>query len=92
MPEDVTVIDHWILSGNNFARSNEVILKRIDGNIEEVKDIFMSFYGIGREEAVKLINWWRLLCITANELFKYNNGEEWLISQLLFKKKLMTCI
>nr|A0A1C9U5X5.1 RecName: Full=Reticuline N-methyltransferase; Short=RNMT; AltName: Full=N-methyltransferase 3 [Papaver somniferum]AOR51552.1 reticuline N-methyltransferase [Papaver somniferum] len=90
--EDVTVIDHWILSGNNFARSNEVILKRIDGKIEEVKDIFMSFYGIGREEAVKLINWWRLLCITANELFKYNNGEEWLISQLLFKKKLMTCI
>ncbi|KAI3906437.1 hypothetical protein MKX01_029052 [Papaver californicum] len=85
--DDVAVVDHWILSGNHFARTNEEMLKGIDGKIEEIKDIFMSFYGINKQEALKLINWWRLFCITGAELFKYNNGEEWLISQLLFKKK-----
>lgn len=85
--EDVTVMDHWFLSGNHFARTNEEMLKGIDGNIEETKDIFVSFYGINEAEAVKIINWWRLFCITGAELFSYNNGEEWFISQLLFKKK-----
>ncbi|KAI3862748.1 hypothetical protein MKW92_043791 [Papaver armeniacum] len=85
--EDVTVLDHWFLSGNHFARTNEEMLKGIDGKIEEIKDIFISFYGFNEAEAVKLINWWRLFCITGAEMFGYNNGEEWFISQLLFKKK-----
>ncbi|KAI3875707.1 hypothetical protein MKW92_030929 [Papaver armeniacum] len=85
--DDVTVQDHWILSGNQFARSHNEWLKRIDGKVEEIKEIFESFYGISKEEAVKLVNFWRIFCITGAELFGYNNGEEWSISHVLFKKK-----
>ncbi|KAI3927725.1 hypothetical protein MKW92_006269 [Papaver armeniacum] len=87
--DDVTVQDHWILSGNQYARSQNEWLKRIDGKVEEIKEIFESFYGISKEEAVKLVNFWRIFCITGAELFGYNNGEEWSISHVLFKKKKM---
>ncbi|KAI3880746.1 hypothetical protein MKX03_016679 [Papaver bracteatum] len=85
--DDVTVLDHWILSGNQYARSQNEWLKRIDGKVEEIREIFESFYGISKEEAVKLVNFWRIFCITGAELFGCNNGEEWSISHVLFKKK-----
>ncbi|KAI3845807.1 hypothetical protein MKX03_020304 [Papaver bracteatum] len=99
--DDVTVLDHWILSVNHFSRSQCKLLclknyfvfyinewlKRIDSRVEEIKEIFESFYGISKEEDGKLVNFWRIFCITGTELFGYNNGEEWSISHILFKKK-----
>ncbi|OVA04488.1 Mycolic acid cyclopropane synthase [Macleaya cordata] len=84
--DDVSVVHHWILSGSHFARTFEEWLKRIDSKIDEIKGIFESFYGISKEEAAKLTNYWRVFCITAAEMFGYNHGEEWMISHLLFNK------
>ncbi|KAI3956977.1 hypothetical protein MKX01_001011 [Papaver californicum] len=85
--DDVTVLDHWILSGKHFSRSQEEWLKRTDSKRGGIREIFESFYGISKEEAVKLVYFWRIFCITGAELFGYNNGEECSISHILFKKK-----
>ncbi|OVA04486.1 Mycolic acid cyclopropane synthase [Macleaya cordata] len=85
--DDVSVVDHWTLSGKHFSRSNEEWLKRMDDKIDEVKEIFKAASESKDEDVAKLINHWRFFCISSAEMFGYNNGEEWMISQVLFKKK-----
>ncbi|OVA08391.1 Mycolic acid cyclopropane synthase [Macleaya cordata] len=84
--DDVSVVDHWTLSGKHFSRSHEEWLKRIDSNIGAVKEIMKSITK-SEEEAVNLVNFWRIFCICGVEQFGYNDGEEWMMSHILFKKK-----
>eukprot|EP00268_Persea_americana_P045413 TRINITY_DN4628_c0_g1_i1.p1 TRINITY_DN4628_c0_g1~~TRINITY_DN4628_c0_g1_i1.p1 ORF type:complete len:243 (+),score=47.91 TRINITY_DN4628_c0_g1_i1:489-1217(+) len=84
--DDVSVVDHWTLSGKHYSRTNEEWLKRVDCNIDAVKEIMESFSG-SKEEAAKWTKYWRGFCISGGELFGYNNGEEWMASHILFKKK-----
>ncbi|KAJ8649901.1 hypothetical protein MRB53_002924 [Persea americana] len=84
--DDVSVVDHWTLSGKHYSRTNEEWLKRVDGNVVAVKEIMESFSG-SKEEAAKWTKYWRGFCISGGELFGYNNGEEWMASHILFKKK-----
>ncbi|KAI3959366.1 hypothetical protein MKW98_018956 [Papaver atlanticum] len=86
--DDITVVDHWVLNGlTTFGLTKEECLKNLDNNMEEIKYEFKSYYGIGEEETLKKINWWRVLFIIWEEMFKYNNGEDYMVAHLLFKKK-----
>ncbi|KAF9616965.1 hypothetical protein IFM89_033035 [Coptis chinensis] len=84
--DDVSVVNHWTLSGKHFSRTNEEWLKRLDANLDVIKPMFETLMG-NEEEAVKLINYWRGFCLSGMEMFGYNNGEEWMASHVLFKKK-----
>lgn len=66
--------------------SSNAWLKRLDANIDAVKEIMESFSG-SKEAAAKWLKYWRGFCISGGELFGYNNGEEWMASHVLFKKK-----
>nr|Q5C9L6.1 RecName: Full=(S)-coclaurine N-methyltransferase; Short=TfCNMT [Thalictrum flavum subsp. glaucum]AAU20766.1 (S)-coclaurine N-methyltransferase [Thalictrum flavum subsp. glaucum]ANY58203.1 CNMT [synthetic construct] len=85
--DDVSVVNHWTLSGKHFSRTNEEWLKRLDANVELIKPMFVTITGQCRQEAMKLINYWRGFCLSGMEMFGYNNGEEWMASHVLFKKK-----
>ncbi|KAF5175833.1 (S)-coclaurine N-methyltransferase, partial [Thalictrum thalictroides] len=84
--DDVSVVNHWTLSGKHFSRTHEEWLKRLDTNVEVIKPMFVTLTG-NKEEAMKLVNFWRGLCLLGMEMFGYNNGEEWMASHVLFKKK-----
>ncbi|KAF9616966.1 hypothetical protein IFM89_033036 [Coptis chinensis] len=84
--DDVSVVNHWTLSGKHYSRTNEEWLKRLDAHIDAIKPIFETLTG-SVEEAVKLINYWRGFCLSGIELCGYNNGEEWMESHVLFKRK-----
>ncbi|KAG9451878.1 hypothetical protein H6P81_004782 [Aristolochia fimbriata] len=84
--DDVSLVDHWILSGKHFHRTGEEWLKKLDANLEKGKEILGSKFG-SKEAALKEINHWRGLCMFSSETFGYNGGEEWMNSHLLFKKK-----
>ncbi|XP_068634588.1 (S)-coclaurine N-methyltransferase-like [Aristolochia californica] len=84
--DHLSVIDHWTLSGKHYSRTGEEWLKRVDAKEDTVKELMESFSG-SKEEAVKWFNYWRGFCISTSELFGYQNGEEWMISHTLFKKK-----
>ncbi|KAK9131276.1 hypothetical protein Sjap_011763 [Stephania japonica] len=84
--DDVTIVNHWTLSGRHMSRSQELWLKNIDDNAEAVKKIMVSHTG-SEEAAAKQFNYWRGLNLLGIELFGYGNGEEWMTSQVLFKKK-----
>ncbi|KAF2531644.1 hypothetical protein F2Q70_00033436 [Brassica cretica] len=83
--DDVSIVDHWLLNGKHYARTSEEWLKRMDKAIVAIKEIMEMTYG--KEEAVKWMVYWRTFFMAVAELFGYNNGEEWMISHFLFKKK-----
>ena len=83
--DDVSIVDHWLLNGKHYARTSEEWLKRMDKEIVAIKEIMKMTYG--KEEAVKWMVYWRTFFMAVAELFGYNNGEEWMISHFLFKKK-----
>lgn len=57
----------------------------MDQNISFIKPIMETTYD--KDSAVKWTVNWRTFFIYNTELFGYNNGEEWMISHILFKKK-----
>ncbi|XP_026422450.1 (S)-coclaurine N-methyltransferase-like isoform X2 [Papaver somniferum] len=84
--DDVAVVNQWTLSGKHYSRSHEEWLKNMDKNIVEFKEIMRSITKT-EEEANRLLNFWRIFCMCGAELFGYKNGEEWMLTHLLFKKK-----
>ncbi|KAF9616969.1 hypothetical protein IFM89_033039 [Coptis chinensis] len=68
--DDVSVVNHWTLSGKHYSRTNEKWLKRLDANIDAIKPIFETLIG-SAEEVVKLIN-------HLGEDFVYPNRALWI--------------
>ncbi|URE18482.1 rRNA small subunit methyltransferase G [Musa troglodytarum] len=83
--DDVAVLNHWLLNGTHYARTSEEWLKRMDSNLTSIRPIFEATYGM--DSATKWIAYWRTFFISVAELFGYNNGDEWMVALLLFKKK-----
>nr|C3SBS8.1 RecName: Full=(S)-tetrahydroprotoberberine N-methyltransferase; Short=EcTNMT [Eschscholzia californica]ACO90222.1 tetrahydroprotoberberine N-methyltransferase [Eschscholzia californica] len=84
--DDVSALDHWVVNGMHMARSVEAWRKKLDETIEAAREILEP--GLGSKEAVnQVITHIRTFCIGGYEQFSYNNGEEWMITQILFKKK-----
>ncbi|KAJ8649897.1 hypothetical protein MRB53_002920 [Persea americana] len=65
--DDVSVMDHWVLSGKHFMRTKDEWLNNLDANMDAVKEIAESFTR-SKEDVVKFINYWRGLCIQGSEL------------------------
>ncbi|KAK9097351.1 hypothetical protein Sjap_022848 [Stephania japonica] len=84
--DDVTIVNHWIVNGKHWARTSERWLKNIDDNAEAAKKILLSCTG-SEEAAIKQLNFWRRLYLFGIEFFGYENGDEWMTSHVLFKKK-----
>ncbi|OVA08448.1 Mycolic acid cyclopropane synthase [Macleaya cordata] len=84
---DVSVVDHWVVNGMHMARSvREEWRKKLDKNIVAAREILEP--GLGSKEAVnQVITHIRTFCIGGYEQFSFNNGEEWMVNQMLFKKK-----
>ncbi|XP_066378757.1 (S)-coclaurine N-methyltransferase-like isoform X1 [Miscanthus floridulus] len=83
--EDVSVVNHWLISGTHYARTSEEWLKRMDKSITSIRPIFEKTYG--KESTTKWIAYWRTFFISVAELFGYNNGDEWMVAHYLFQKK-----
>ncbi|OVA08445.1 Mycolic acid cyclopropane synthase [Macleaya cordata] len=84
--DDVSVVDHWVLNGTHMARSQDEWRKKLEKNIEAAREILES--SLGSKEAVnQVITHIRTFCIGGYEQFSFNNGEEWMVNQMLFKKK-----
>ncbi|XP_071729728.1 (S)-coclaurine N-methyltransferase-like [Rutidosis leptorrhynchoides] len=83
--DDVSVVDQWFVNGKHYAKTSEEWLKRMDENITVIKAIMESTYG--KDSIVKWTVYWRTFFMAVAEQFAYNNGEEWMVTHYLFKKK-----
>ena len=82
---DLSIEQHWHVSGLHYAKTSEAWLVNMDKHKKEIMPIFENTYG--KANAVKWWVYWRLFYMACAELWKYKNGEEWIVSHYLFNKK-----
>ena len=83
--KDMSIENHRHVSGLHYAKTSEAWLVNMDKHKKEIMPIFENTYG--KANAVKWWVYWRLFYMACAELWKYKNGEEWIVSHYLFNKK-----
>jgi cyclopropane-fatty-acyl-phospholipid synthase len=75
----------WIVNGCHYSKTAEAWLQNMDGHKKEVLSIFQKTYG--QQAKMKWFAYWRIFFMACAELWKYNNGNEWMVCHYLFRKK-----
>lgn len=85
----VRLEDYWIINGKHYSKTLEAWLERLDENHDKVMKILTKAYGKDADQ--QMFNW-RLFFIFCSEVFGYSNGNEWIVSQHLFKKNQLSSL
>jgi len=80
--EDMQMQKHWHVSGLHYSKTSEAWLKNMDKHKKEIMPIFSQTYG--ENNSLKWWVYWRIFFLSCAELWKYNNGNEWMVSHYLF--------
>jgi cyclopropane-fatty-acyl-phospholipid synthase len=83
--KEIPVEKHWHISGLHYSKTSEAWLKNMDAHKKEIMPLFAETYG--ETNALKWWVYWRIFFMACAELWKYNNGDEWMVSHYLFTKK-----
>ncbi|BAV09442.1 cyclopropane-fatty-acyl-phospholipid synthase [Filimonas lacunae] len=83
--QHVSIQDHWHVSGLHYSKTAEAWLQNMDRHKADIMPLFKETYG--KKNAVKWWVYWRIFFMSCSELWKYNNGQEWMVSHYLFQKK-----
>ena len=76
---------HWHVSGMHYAKTSEAWLKNMDAHKDHIMPLFEKTYG--NDKALKWWVYWRVFYMACAELWKFNNGDEWIVSHYLFNKR-----
>eukprot|EP01139_Manchomonas_bermudensis_P006964 Amastigsp_a178909_182.p2 type:complete len:348 gc:universal Amastigsp_a178909_182:1059-16(-) len=85
--DDLAVQKHWRVDGRHYWQTCEHWLQNMDANAAEIRAIFAEFYGDDDATITKWVNYWRIFFLACAELFRYNDGQEWIVAHYLFTKK-----
>jgi len=72
----------WKLDGTHYERTAQAWLARLDARREQALRALASDPGGDPERA---LNRWRLFFLACAEMFGYHRGQEWFVSQTLWK-------
>lgn len=83
--EDMHIEKHWQVSGLHYSKTSEAWLQNMDNHQTQIMPLFAQTYG--EANALKWWVYWRIFFMACAELWKYNNGDEWMVSHYLFNKR-----
>jgi len=83
--DDLSIEHHWRVSGTHYQRTAEAWLQTMDANEAAIRPILEQTYGV--EQAAKWRAYWRVFFMSCAELWGYREGNEWLVSHYLFRKR-----
>jgi len=81
---DLMLEDHWRFSGAHYARTLEAWLAKSDGQRSDLLRLCEAT--LGREDAARQLQRWRMFFMACSELFAYRGGGEWFVSHYLFSQ------
>ena len=85
---DLTLVDRWAAGGAHYARTSEAWVRRFDANRVAIRAVLARTYG-ERDADLWVANW-RVFFLACAELWGYRDGQEWLVSHYLFRRRAAT--
>lgn len=72
--EDLTIQSTWVVNGQHYQKTCRAWLENMDANRSDIMALFEATYG---GEARRFWVYWRLFFMACEELFGFDEGEEW---------------
>ena len=85
LQDHLTVDKHWHVNGLHYSKTAEAWLENLDRNRTHVLPVMRDVYG--PQDAERWLQRWRIFFMACAELWGYGNGQEWLVSHYLLKKR-----
>jgi len=81
--EDLTLCDHWHVSGEHYAKTARAWCDRLDANRGAAREVLAT--QIGARAARRQFRRWRLFFLSCEGLWAYDDGNEFIVSHYLFR-------
>jgi cyclopropane-fatty-acyl-phospholipid synthase len=83
---DLVLEDRWQCTGTHYAKTLEAWLVNCDQQRPDLLRLLEST--LGRKDAARQLQRWRMFFMACAELFAYRGGDEWFVSHYLFSNRL----
>ncbi|MEM9401663.1 MAG: cyclopropane-fatty-acyl-phospholipid synthase family protein [Pseudomonadota bacterium] len=84
-PKHLSIEKRWSWNGQHYAKTCRAWLDIMDSNRNHIMPILRETYG--DDDADRWWMRWRMFYMACEELFAYDNGDEWFVSHYLFSKE-----
>ncbi|MGK2956467.1 MAG: SAM-dependent methyltransferase [Solirubrobacterales bacterium] len=81
--DDLELEDRWAVSGTHYAKTLAAWLQRLDANREEALRILETVYD--KKAAKRALGTWRLFLISTEQVWLWNEGNDWMVSHYLLR-------
>ena len=85
-PKDLILEAHWRVNGKHYQKTAKAWLKNLETRRKEIIPVLEKNYG--SENASSWYQRWRIFFMACEELWGYDNGEQWLVSHYRLKNRL----
>lgn len=89
--EHLQLVDHWRVDGTHYAKTAAAWLENLDANksaaVKVLAPTAKSNDSRSNENAERQFHRWRLFFLACEELWKYREGREWMVSHYLFTRR-----
>jgi len=83
--DTLQLVQDWKVNGRHYQQTAEHWLQNMDRHRSEVLPLFAQTYG--KDAVTRWWVYWRVFYMACAELWGYRNGEEWLVSHYLFRRR-----